>query len=246
MNSLSLEVDFQVSNGGRVRLKSYQTRTEKPLIALALVFVVVLMAQLFTSETSSVFTVLEVLNWLIWSVFACDYAICVFLAEDKRNWVFKHPLELLIVIVPFLRPLRLLRVLPLVAQIFRKSRTNLSGRALRVATFGLVLFVVPATVVLYFIESQTKGSTVTSWGDALWWAITTSTTVGYGDIYPITAAGRILSSVVMLLGITFIGIFTAAIASWFVQDSKEEKTSELALILDRLDKIESEIKKLQK
>jgi len=228
-------------------LEKYQTRTEKPLLGLSLAFVVILITQLLIPDGfSQISEVLEFFNWIIWALFVLDYFLCVYLAEKKWLWVMKHPLELLIVVVPFLRPLRLLRALPMVIQLFKKGRSKLSGRTLSIALLGLVMFVVPATLMLYFVESPVTNSKITNLGDAAWWAVTTVTTVGYGDIYPLTTVGRILSAVVMLLGITFIGILTAAIASWFVQEGQEEAESEISQVLRRLNELEVEIKKLQK
>jgi voltage-gated potassium channel len=224
-----------------VRLQKYREKSDKPLTALSLLFLFVLIAQLLLRNGTTVSTGLEYLNWFIWLIFAVDYLICLYLSESKKNWIVKHPLELLIVVVPFFRPLRLLRALPLVMQLFQKGKVNLSGQALRIAFFGLILLIVPATLLLYVAESPVSDSKITNWGDAAWWAITTVTTVGYGDIYPVTAVGRILSAIVMILGISFVGILTASIASWFVQSGQEVTESELSQVLAKLDKLEKEI-----
>ncbi len=227
-----------------MRLQKYREKSDKPLTALSLLFLFVLIAQLFIRKGTTVSIGLEYLNWLIWLIFAVDYLICLYLSESKKNWIVKHPLELLIVVVPFFRPLRLLRALPLVMQLFQKGKVNLSGQALRIAFFGLILLIVPATLLLYVAESPVSDSKIANWGDAAWWAITTVTTVGYGDIYPVTAVGRILSAIVMLLGISFVGILTASIASWFVQSSQVVTESELSQVLAKLDKLENDIAKL--
>ncbi len=224
-----------------MRLQKYREKSDKPLTALSLLFLFVLIAQLLLRNGTTVSTGLEYLNWFIWLIFAVDYLICLYLSESKKNWIVKHPLELLIVVVPFFRPLRLLRALPLVMQLFQKGKVNLSGQALRIAFFGLILLIVPATLLLYVAESPVSDSKITNWGDAAWWAITTVTTVGYGDIYPVTAVGRILSAIVMILGISFVGILTASIASWFVQSGQEVTESELSQVLAKLDKLEKEI-----
>lgn len=74
-------------------------------------------------------------------------------------------------------------------------------------------------------ERFAEGSKITTFGDAIWWAIVTITTVGYGDLYPVTLLGRVIAVVLMLSGIVVIGILTAALASWLVEEIKADKDS---------------------
>ncbi len=70
-------------------------------------------------------------------------------------------------------------------------------------------------------ENGARGSTIHNYGDALWWAIVTVTTVGYGDKYPVTAGGRGVAVVLMLVGIGLIGVLTATVASYFVEEKAD-------------------------
>lgn len=80
-----------------------------------------------------------------------------------------------------------------------------------------------------------------TFGDAVWWAIVTITTIGYGDIYPETALGRIAGVVVMLVGIGFVAILTAAIAAHFVETQEPDLGEEIRRLHERLDRIEKAI-----
>lgn len=80
-----------------------------------------------------------------------------------------------------------------------------------------------------------------TFGDAMWWAVVTITTVGYGDIIPATPLGRIAGVVVMLMGIGFVAILTAAIAAHFVESKEADLSSEIQRLHDRLDGIEQAI-----
>ncbi|MCX5144885.1 MULTISPECIES: potassium channel family protein [unclassified Streptomyces] len=71
-------------------------------------------------------------------------------------------------------------------------------------------------------ERGAAGANITSFPKAVWWSIETATTVGYGDLYPVTAWGRVIASVTMLAGITTFGMVTAAIATWFVDRAQKE------------------------
>jgi voltage-gated potassium channel len=85
-------------------------------------------------------------------------------------------------------------------------------------------------------EKSAHGSTIHNFGDALWWAVVTVTTVGYGDKYPMTAGGRGVAVVLMLVGIGLIGVLTATVASYFVEERSDRDKVELS---DRLDRIEA-------
>ncbi|MFF3765123.1 potassium channel family protein [Streptomyces sp. NPDC001922] len=71
-------------------------------------------------------------------------------------------------------------------------------------------------------EHGAPGANITSYPKAVWWSIETATTVGYGDLYPVTAWGRVIAAVVMLAGITTFGMVTAAIATWFVGKAQQD------------------------
>jgi len=89
-----------------------------------------------------------------------------------------------------------------------------------------------------FVVERPQNKSVTSFGDAVWWAITTTTTVGYGDIYPVTAEGRLIAVLLMLTGIRVIGVFTATTASAFmIQDDQDE----FGAIHDRMDRLEAKL-----
>ena len=72
-------------------------------------------------------------------------------------------------------------------------------------------------------ERSVEGSNIKNFGDGLWWAVTTVTTVGYGDRYPTTTEGRFLAVLLMIMGISLVGVITASVAAWFVKLSADEK-----------------------
>ena len=74
-------------------------------------------------------------------------------------------------------------------------------------------------------EQDAPNANITTIGDALWWAATTVTTVGYGDRYPVTTAGRFIAVTLMVVGIALVGAITASIAAWFVSSLEAEKRS---------------------
>jgi hypothetical protein len=112
-----------------------------------------------------------------------------------------------------------------------------------VLLIALALNLIAAALVLSF-ERDVPASNIHSYPDALWWAVTTITTVGYGDRFPMSAAGRGVAVVLMVSGIALFGIITASIAAYFVEHKSEQDdvASRLGRILERLDAIESRLR----
>jgi voltage-gated potassium channel len=159
-------------------------------------------------------------NWLSWLAFSVELVVLLALAPQRRRWLVHHPLELGIVLLtpPFLpaslqaaRTFRLLLVLRALAAA-SIVRTLLSASGLRYVALLAVVIVLGGGTAFAAVE---HAQSLSSW-DGVWWAIVTVTTVGYGDITPKTDAGRVIGIVVMLGGIGFIAVLTAAIAQRFV------------------------------
>jgi voltage-gated potassium channel len=118
----------------------------------------------------------------------------------------------------------------------------------RVLIAAVVTLFVGAWLVLLF-EEKAKGSNIHDYPDALWWAIVTVTTVGYGDRYPVTEGGRVVAAILMLVGIGLIGVLTATVASVFIKEHTDANKEEfkkghadlgqqLSVISDRLADVE--------
>jgi voltage-gated potassium channel len=160
-----------------------------------------------------------------------------------------------IVVVPMLRPLRvlrsarllrLLRLARLVAfavEGLHEARGILRRRGLSwILLIALGLNMVAAALV-YAFERDVADSNIHSYPDALWWAVTTITTVGYGDRFPMSPAGRGVAVVLMVSGIAIFGIITASIAAYFVeQKAEDDLASRLDRVLERLDTIEGRLR----
>ncbi|MCL4139026.1 UNVERIFIED_CONTAM: hypothetical protein GTU68_010525 [Idotea baltica] len=152
-----------------------------------------------------------------------------------------HKLDLVIVLFPLLRPLRFLRVLRLSTAASGLGRAVAALRRIGgrpgfqpfFATVALVI-VLGAGLGLAF-EHEQPGSGLNNFGDALWWAIVTCTTVGYGDHFPVTTGGRLVAAVLMLVGIAGLSVLTASIAALFVKEDDEPSIAELREQLDRIE-----------
>lgn len=212
-------------NDGFARWERY---AEWPLVGLALVFLVVLILPLAAPLTDAERHALDIANVTIWAVFVIDYSTRLYLTLDRRQFARSHILDLIVIAVPFLRPFRLLRLVAIVVSTTRRA----GGLVVRQVTLYVIAVAVIVTatsaVVVYNAERDAPGSNIRSLGDALWWAITTATTVGYGDRYPVTTTGRLVAGLLMVTGIALVGTITASVAAYFVNLVRTSATADAA------------------
>jgi voltage-gated potassium channel len=193
------------------------------LTFLALAFLVAFSYPAFIDPVpSSTQALLNIVQWVSWIAFATDLIYGLSNAKNKRKYLKKHPLEIAAVLLPFLRPLRLMRVISFGGLAIQKVAI---GRqfAITIKVFLASIFVAYISAVQITItERAVEGSNIKNFGDGLWWAITTVTTVGYGDRYPTTTEGRFIAVALMIMGISLMGVITASVAAWFVKMGKDE------------------------
>ena len=193
------------------------------LTFLAILFLVVFSIPAFVVDLSdSAQSSIELVQWICWFAFAFDLFFGLLTSKSKKEYLLKHPLELMSVLLPFLRPLRLMRVISFGGLALQKIAMGKQfAITLKVALTAVFVSYI-AAVQITISERDIEGSNIKTFSDGLWWAVTTVTTVGYGDRFPTTTEGRILAVMLMLVGISLVGVITASVASWFVRLSQEE------------------------
>ena len=211
---------------------------------LAVILGVILLVQYFADVSGAVNTTLDALSWFIWAMFVVEYLLLMWLAPVKRDMFRDHLLDLVFIVVPFLRPLRVLRLLRAFVGFGAATviaRRVLVRRGLNWILLAVIFLIVSGARLTQWFERADPRGGIDSFGDALWWAITTCTTVGYGDITPTSSGGRAVAAVLMILGIGLLSILTANIASVFVeQDSADEVddlSRQLADVNTKLDRV---------
>jgi voltage-gated potassium channel len=221
------------------------------MMALALAIIPLLVVPLLVDLSPGAETTLYAIDWFIWAAFVLEYGIRLFLAPNKRYFVSHNVIDLLFVLIPFLRPLRVLRSARAFA-LLRATRgvvvllraVHAVQNVLRRHKLGYTLLIAMVVVVgsgllVSTIEEASPDRNIQSFPDGLWWAVTTVTTVGYGDKFPVTAIGRAIGAGVMVLGIGLFGLLAASLASLLVEKDLEKQIDpQIAEIGERLERIE--------
>jgi voltage-gated potassium channel len=194
-------------------------RAQRPLDVLAVIFLIdVILLWGFPDAPPTVLKILNIIVWIVWACFAVDYVARLLLSVSKAKFVRTHKLDLLMVLLPMLRLLR----------IFLLLRHSLASVSTERIAGSIVRLVIAAVFVSAFLmwraEYNAPGATITTFRDALWWAVVTTTTVGYGDYTPVTPQGRLIATAVMIVGIGLIGTVSATVAAWFVTRHSEPGT----------------------
>lgn len=231
------------------RADRVERRLERPLLAAALLTIpAIAIEQSNAAEPWA--TIATVLNWTIWLAFVAEVVVMLRVVPDRRAWLRAHPLDLAIVVLtpPFLpaslqaaRVFRLLRLLRLL-RAAGLARRLLSTEGVRDAAVLALLTVLGGGAGFAAVE---KSQDLSSW-DGVWWALTTVSTVGYGDITPKTDGGRVIAIVVMLVGIGFVAILTAAAAERFIAGRREMMAEERRELRERLDEIITRLDRMER
>ena len=165
---------------------------------------------------------LGLIQWVCWFAFALDLIYGIWKAESKKEYLKRHPLELASVLLPFLRPLRLMRVISFGSLALQKVAIGRQFAITVKVAVSAVFISYIAAIQITISERTVEGSNIKTFSDGLWWAVTTVTTVGYGDRYPTTTEGRLLAVLLMITGISLVGVITASVAAWFVKLSQDD------------------------
>ncbi|MDQ0229947.1 potassium channel family protein [Metabacillus malikii] len=177
-----------------------------------------------------------ILSWFVWGLFLIDYVIRFIVSDDKKSFIKNHPLEL-IALIPLdqlfrtLRLVRLFRIVRLIALIYRKdSFLEVLTKKYKVDRIFIVIVILLffSATLMFWLEPNFE-----TFEDALWWSVVTTTTVGYGDLYPETTVGRLIASFLMFVGIGLIGVVTGTVASYFSRG--RVLPEQLKYVKDRID-----------
>jgi voltage-gated potassium channel len=228
------------------KLQRWERHAEWPLAVAAVLFLVLFSRQVLVQPHGREGHIVWAVDWAIWGLFVVDYVVRLCLADNRWHWFLRHLLDFAIVTLPLLRPLRLLRLLVLIEVLQKAIGDAFRGRIVVYTASGVVLLIYTASLAVFDKERYLHGATINSFGKALWWSITTVTTVGYGDVYPVTNTGRVIAVLLMIGGISLVGVVTAALASWIIERVTEEESVMQAATVAHVEQLRNEIRALGK
>ena len=204
-------------------LTRWERRTEVPLLAAALVFLAGYAFRVLAPDDTQPWHDMSVaLVAGTWLLFVLDYAVRLRLSGLGLRFVRVHWLDTLVLVLPLLRPLRMVQVYTAVQQRRDRPRLGLYARVISYAGMTAVLLGFSAALSVYHWEHDAPGASIRTFGDAVWWACETLTTVGYGDAVPVTASGRVIAAGLMACGLALLGAVTGAFSSWLIQVFRRE------------------------
>jgi len=205
------------------RVERYEARSAGALTVLAFVFLGAYGAPIIWPQLpAAVDSTCAAVNAVIWALFAVDLLVRITLAPRKVHYLSRHPLDVLTVVLPVVRPLRVLRIFTAGHLLLTRGRGLIrTGQAI---VFAATVLILVGALAMLDAERSDPDANIATFPDALWWAMTTVTTVGYGDRFPVTGVGRAVAASLMLVGISLLGVVTAAVAAWFIREDAEETT----------------------
>ncbi len=209
------------------RLARIERATELPMLALALLMVPLLVLPFATDISHEAERWFLIGDYVIWGLFTLEFGTKLLVAPNRLAYIRAHPLEAAMVVVPVLRPLRLMRVFMLLRLAValglntRLIRTFFLRRGTGFVIACLLIAVIGGGTLVFVAEHNHASSQITSLGDSYWWAMVTMTTVGYGDYAPVTPLGRGVAGALMIFGIAALSITTASIATLMTRSPQQ-------------------------
>jgi voltage-gated potassium channel len=224
---------------------------EIPMIIFGLLVIPVLYIQL-TSTNPTLRMFAFIVDILIWLAFVIEYVAEISVTKDKKEYAKQNWLNLFIILVspplPLralqgfegLRIIRVLRVLRVFVVLGRGTKGFKKFYAKNSVNYVIYLTVILIFICGFIFSIFEKGKSLF---DGIWWAIETVSTVGYGDIAPLTTGGRTIGIILIFLGIGFMSMLTAAISAYFVEKDANQDTKQ---ILEKLESLSKELDELKK
>ncbi|WP_345008001.1 potassium channel family protein [Streptomyces shaanxiensis] len=201
------------------RLARWQEHTEVPLVLASLIFLVSYAVRVLGHDhlPEPALDLCLALTFTAWTLFGVDYAVCWRLSGQRLGFVRRHPLDTVVLVLPLLRPLRIVKMYEAVQHRHGRPRLSLHARVIVYAGMASLLLGFTGALAVFQQERGAPGANMRTFGDAVWFTCSTLATVGYGDITPVTERGRVVAVGIMAVGLGLLGAVTGTFASWLLQ-----------------------------
>ncbi|MEU9759317.1 potassium channel family protein [Streptomyces sp. NPDC047985] len=205
------------------RLRRWEQRTEVLLLCASLLFLAGYAVRVLAPHDAQMWRDLALaLVCATWLLFVVDYAARLRLSGLGHRFVRVHWLDTVVLVLPLLRPLRLIRLYAAVQRRRERPRMSLYARVIAYAGTSALLLGLSAALAVLHLERGDPDASIRTFGDALWWACAALTTTGYGDAAPVTPGGRLVGSGLMVCGLALLGAVTGSFSSWLLQVFRHE------------------------
>ncbi|MFD7710276.1 potassium channel family protein [Streptomyces sp. NPDC059785] len=214
------------------RTVRWERRTEGPLALAALLFLAAYAVRVLGQGLPAGWR--DVCLGVVaaaWALFALDYAVRWRLSGQGPRFPRTHWLDTVVVLLPLLRPLRIVRLYEAVQRRRGRPRLRLHARVITYAALAVLFLGFAGALAVYDAEHTAPDATIRTFGDSVWWTCATLATVGYGDVVPVTPLGRTVAVGLMACGLALLGAVTGSFSSWLLQvfareDDGEEQREE--------------------
>jgi voltage-gated potassium channel len=249
-----------------VLLQKIEKATEMPMLALVVIMVGVLILPLVIKLNHSQNVLFEMIDLVIWAIFCIELSVRVYIAPRRLEYLKKHWLDLILVLLPLLRFFRMFRVV-------RGARAIRSIKVVRFLRFTRIIFVftkftqklkeifsrhgflylviifmgiiIIGTILIYHFE-QTSINGTKNGGEILWMVITNAFSGGFANIYPDSIESKALTMTIIILGNVLVSYFTASLASYFTEKDQDIEQERIEKKLNDLMREIASLKKLLK
>jgi len=230
-------------------LTNYEAHTTMLMSTLALIYLVTYSLQTIIYHPNNPWwKAFNIFGLILWVLFAIDLLFRFILDPSKRHFLKRNWLDTITVLIPALRALRALRAFTAGGILSKHGKGALSGKAMLTAAIATALIVWVGALMVLNAERGAQGAEITSFGDSIWWAFETITTVGYGDVVPVTPMGRVFAVLVMMVGISVLGVVTASLSAGLVKNTNppapapaDEVLAELAALRKAMDALQEQL-----
>ncbi len=218
----------------RVRQFEMPTPIDLAMMVLSLVSVVLVLVLAFGRLNPQTRELLLFIDTSICIIFLSNFFIGMVRARDKWFY-FKHHWIDFVASIPAIEPLRVMRLFQIlrVVRLIRVTRSLIipllrQRKQTTIASLllALVLILSLSSMLILIVESGVEGANIQTAQDAVWWTLVTISTVGYGDFYPVTTAGHVVGTIVIVCGVSFFGVISGYMASVFVAPEQQENAKE--------------------